>query len=293
MKRECGMDNFLISNQVDVAHNKVGIVILNYLNYYETIRCVNSIRKKLEERYQIVIVENGSPNESYEELTRIFATDENVFIAKSDKNVGFARGNNIGITILRKKYQCDFVLLLNSDTLMIETDYIRRLLTCYGDNVGVIEANVWDRKGLFAQPQYFVPSFSSCLYIYLKALCQYNHIYFPWKYDVSNKEGYLCQVGCAMLLTPQYFKVYSGLYSKTFLYGEEQILLLLLKKANLKLAFCDTTYIIHNEGGSTAYEALEGSRKKEKKVLTGYFNLLKASILPRNKLIKATKGGRE
>lgn len=268
---------------------KVGIVILNYNNYQETMNCVQSIQTVIKSCYPIVIVDNGSVNESSDVLIHKYHGDSQVRVLCSEKNLGFARGNNLGISYIRNKVKCDFVLLLNSDILMADPLYIEKMLAEYAGGVGVIEANVWDRKGIFAQPTMYRPSVRSAVHLWGKAVCKYYHIFYPFCYLDQRCEEYICQVGCAIMLTPAYFQFYEGLYSKTFLYGEEHILLLLLKRAGLQLGYSDDTYVIHNEGGSTDMESLEGSRKKEKKVLKGYFNLLCASVCSTKKLRKLAR----
>ena len=266
-----------------------GIVILNYNNYIETFNCINSIRMLRHDEYNIVIVDNGSSNDSYEILKNAYLADERISVIKTQCNRGFAQGNNYGIKYLRTHYDVDFVLLLNSDTIIADPLYIDKLIASYSDRVGVIEANVWDRKGIFAQPSYYVPSFRAALFLFLDSFLKYIHVKNPFIYMDRKHKAYLCQVGCAIMLTPSFFLVYDGLYSRTFLYGEEHILLHLLHKAGLELAFVDDTYIIHNEGGSTDYDILEGTRKKEKKVIIGYWNVLVASMHTFKSLIKATK----
>ena len=43
---------------------KIGVVVLNYKNYNETINCVNSLLGQSNVDLEIVIVENGSNNDS-------------------------------------------------------------------------------------------------------------------------------------------------------------------------------------------------------------------------------------
>ena len=268
---------------------KIGIVILNYNNYNETFHCVKSLEKLNIREYHLVIVDNGSSNNSYQILTKEYSLDKRITVISSGYNRGFAQGNNCGIKYLRTHFAVDFVLLLNSDTIVVDPLYVDKLVSSYHDDVGVIEANVWDRKGLFAQPSYYIPSFKSALYMFLKAFLEYIHVKVPFVYTDRKHKAYLCQVGCAIMLTPSYFLTYDGLYSKTFLYGEEHILLHMLAKAGLRLSFVDDTYLIHNEGGSTDYEILEGTRKKEKKVIIGYWNVLVASMHGLKALVKAAK----
>lgn len=269
----------------------VGIVILNYNVYNETVKCVASIRDTIKELYQIVIVDNGSGNRSYEYLKEYYQGQPAVDVIKSNRNIGFARGNNIGIRYLRDKYHVAFILLLNSDTVMVDRDYIGKLIEKHRAGIGVIEGNVRNRKGDFTQPGLKKVSMGACLFQWARAVCSCYDIYFPvrgYKGQGKGKE-YLCQVGCAIMLTPDYFKVYKGLYSYTFLYGEELILLILLDRAGLEVAFAEDTWLIHNEGRSTAYSMLQGSRKKEKKVVKGYWQTFLASCMPFKMLMKATE----
>ena len=47
---------------------KISIVLLNYLNYTDTLECVNSILEMEYELAGIVIVDNHSNNESFQKL---------------------------------------------------------------------------------------------------------------------------------------------------------------------------------------------------------------------------------
>ena len=49
---------------------KIGVVVLNYKNYEDTIACVNSILKQQLIGCEVVIVDNGSNNESVHILNK-------------------------------------------------------------------------------------------------------------------------------------------------------------------------------------------------------------------------------
>lgn len=268
----------------------VGIVILNYNACHETVKCITSIRNTIKEFYQIVIVDNGSKNHSYEYLKEYYQGQTAIDVLKSSRNVGFAKGNNIGIKYLREKYHSEFILLLNSDTIMADEAYIQKLLRQYREGIGVIEANVQNGKGDFTQPGLSQVTVRASFYRLARAFCQYCDIYFPFKNREKGK-GYLCQVGCAIMLTPDYLKIFQGLYSYTFLYGEEQILLILLDRAGLEVAFVEDTYLVHNEGKSTPYATLQGSRKKDRKAIKGYWQAFIVSCMPYKTLVKAASTG--
>ena len=60
--------------------NKIAVVVLNYMNYKETINCTDSVlkQKNIEFEIVIVIVDNGSPNESYKELGKEYRNNNSV-----------------------------------------------------------------------------------------------------------------------------------------------------------------------------------------------------------------------
>ncbi len=94
---------------------KIGILILNYKTYLDTEKLVCEILAGNSPfKILIQVVDNASPNESYDYLSDIFRNAKNVIISKNCENTGFARGNNFG---LRKfsKFAPDYVLILNND----------------------------------------------------------------------------------------------------------------------------------------------------------------------------------
>ena len=79
-------------------------VILNYKTWREAAACAESILKTQQgQDIRIVLVDNGSGNGSEESLREEFAGEKRVHVIASEKNLGFARGNNLGI-----RYAKDF-----------------------------------------------------------------------------------------------------------------------------------------------------------------------------------------
>ena len=125
---------------------KIAVVILNYCNYQETMNCVESIRIQKGVFVEIIIVDNGSPNDSYERLAKEYRNVSDIYVLRVHKNYGFAKGNNIGI-----KYACnlgaEFIYLLNSDIVLQKETCIADLLKEYKPGVGVIGARLIERNG--------------------------------------------------------------------------------------------------------------------------------------------------
>lgn len=106
-----------------VASPLVYIVILNYRNYSDTIECVRSVEKISYPNFRVVIVDNGSDNDS-EEILRTSCPGH--VVIQTGRNAGYAAGNNVGI---RRGMGdgAEFILVLNNDTI-VEPDFLSHLV---------------------------------------------------------------------------------------------------------------------------------------------------------------------
>ncbi|WP_407409023.1 glycosyltransferase family 2 protein [Methanobrevibacter sp.] len=93
----------------------LSIVIVNYQTFEMTKNTINSVLEhSYPFSYEIVVVDNASSDDSLSRLQEHFK-DKVKFIASSENN-GFAAGNNQALRQVRS----DYVLLLNSDTIVWE-----------------------------------------------------------------------------------------------------------------------------------------------------------------------------
>lgn len=90
----------------------VSIIIVNYNTFRLTCQCIESIVERSEGfSYEIILVDNCSTEVDAGEFKKRFPE---IVLISSDQNVGFAKGNNLGIREAKGKY----ILLLNSDTVL-------------------------------------------------------------------------------------------------------------------------------------------------------------------------------
>lgn len=113
---------------------KIGVIIVNYKNWEDTISCINSIKanKLIDYELEICIVDNSACPKTLNNLKNKLEVSyykykdnkfelineynhSNIYLVESDKNGGFAYGVNIGIKFLNKK-NVDYYLLVNNDT---------------------------------------------------------------------------------------------------------------------------------------------------------------------------------
>lgn len=230
---------------------KISIVLLNYLNYTDTLECVNSILDMEYELDGIVIVDNHSDNESFKILYKKYAQSDKIIVVRTGKNYGFAKGNNIGIRIARERFGSDFVFVANNDILFMEKDYFNKLLGNYSGGVGVIGSEI-HTKGKRIQRRVSIPVTLHENLILYKRDFFIKYTKGIWV-SLPSRPGYRVMAlhGCALLLTPDFFKYYRGFYERTFLYNEEEILYFMCKKHDLEQIYVRDTYIYHKEDRSS------------------------------------------
>lgn len=95
---------------------KTAIIILNYNGAEDTVACVKSI-ESIACPADVIVVDNASTDNSILLLTEQLPF--HVKLLTSDKNLGYAGGNNIGIRYAYDKgYQ--YICVLNNDTVVTE-----------------------------------------------------------------------------------------------------------------------------------------------------------------------------
>ena len=88
------------------------ILILTCNTWKHTQMCINSLKQKTHTPYKILVIDNGSTDETVRELRR----DRQIYHIENSCNLGFAKGFNIGLILMDTPY----FVLSNSD--IIATD---------------------------------------------------------------------------------------------------------------------------------------------------------------------------
>jgi GT2 family glycosyltransferase len=122
---------------------RVAVVVLNWNNYAETVRCLHSMgRGGRSYSLRIWVVDNGSVDGSGEQLQREFPQAKVLF---TGKNLGFACGVNVG---LREAWgeECDYFLLANND-IEAREGFLEQPLEIMGTepNVGIVTGKCLSR----------------------------------------------------------------------------------------------------------------------------------------------------
>ena len=93
---------------------RVVVLILTWNRVDELVPCLESFACNDYPNTEVVVIDNGSEDESPATVKRDFPW---VTLIENGENLGFCRGNNVGMRYALGR-DCDYVMLLNSDTKM-------------------------------------------------------------------------------------------------------------------------------------------------------------------------------
>jgi hypothetical protein len=116
---------------------KVCIIILNWNSREFLKNCLNSIKKNVSfKNYKIIVVDNGSKDGSQKIIKLKF---KEVILIKNKENRGFSGANNQGIKYALKKYNPEYIYLLNNDTL-VQKGWLEEAIRCAESdpNIGIV-----------------------------------------------------------------------------------------------------------------------------------------------------------
>lgn len=116
---------------------KVGIVIpvFNQSNY--TIKCLNSIDKYYENKYEVIVilVDNGSDQTNKNTVNNCINELKNIKVELLEypKPIGYVKATNAGIT-KALELECDYICLQNNDT-EVSKNWMSLLINPIKDNI--------------------------------------------------------------------------------------------------------------------------------------------------------------
>ncbi|MGE0092522.1 MAG: glycosyltransferase family 2 protein [Bacteroidales bacterium] len=226
-------------------NQRISIIIVNFNGLKDTLELLSSIDRFLNHDFvEVIVVDNGSV---IDETIRIKSIYPNTKTIRSNQNLGFAGGNNLGI----KESVGEYIILLNNDTLLIDNSLMQvpALLEIDG-SVGVISPKI-----LFLEPsgyiQYAGYSFMSSITIRNKTIGfmeKDNGVH-----DLRLETPY--SHGAAMILRRNVIEKVGLMPEVFFLYYEEMDWCEQIRAKGIKIMYEPAITIIHKEGMSVGKQS--------------------------------------
>ncbi|KXG76291.1 glycosyltransferase family 2 protein [Thermotalea metallivorans] len=245
----------------------LSIIIVNYNTKELTLQTLRSIYAGNNKfLYEVILVDNASKDDSVEVFKKEFPQ---VKLIENNQNLGFSKANNIGIKMAGGRY----ILLLNSDTLVIEDtlEIMIKFMDTHLD-VGAAGCKVELPDGSLDKAcKRSFPTPQNALYHALKL----DHIFPHHKkfgeynltfLDENQTHEVDCLVGAFMLIRREVIEQVGLLDEDFFMYGEDIDWCYRIKQVGWKIVYYPKTKIIHYKGGS--------SKKKNPKLIYEFYRAM-------------------
>ena len=243
---------------------QLSVIILNYNVRFFLEQCVASVQEALTNiDSEIIVVDNNSSDDSCEMIKMRFP---NVNLIVNNSNLGFPKGNNIGVAVANGDYIC----ILNPDTV-VAADTFEKILAFAEkqENLGIVGCKLIDGSGNF------LPESKRGIPTPFVALTKIFGLYklFP-KWELFNR--YYAQhlsenetgkvdilVGAFMIMKRNLYNEIGGFDENCFMYSDDiDLSFMALKSGKINYYFHETS-VIHYKGESTVKDGLYMKRFRE------------------------------
>lgn len=218
---------------------KVSIITVNYNQTQVTLDLLMSLQAQDYRNLEVIVVDNGSVQNPKEEILSAYP---NTIFIRSDRNLGFAGGNNLGI----KEATGSLLFFINNDTV-VPNGTIRNLVTAFANypDSGIICPLIYyyDRPDITQYAGYTpINTFTG------RNLAIGHQV--PTKMcDKVTETAYAH--GAAMMVSREAIRKAGKMPEVYFLYYEELDWASAIKRAGYKVRVIHNAHILHKESVST------------------------------------------
>jgi len=222
---------------------KLSIVILNYNVHYFLELALKSVYAAISEiDAEVIVVDNNSSDGSCHMVKTLFPE---VTLIENKENLGFSKGNNIGVAMAKGEYLC----ILNPDTVVAEDTFTKLLeFADKKEHLGIVGCRLMNGGGMYLpESKRNIPTVKVSLKKILGSPDQYyaNHL-------AEEEQGEVeILVGAFMLVKKSIYDAVGGFDEDYFMYGEDIDLSYKVLKAGYKNYYYGHTTVIHFKGEST------------------------------------------
>jgi len=235
---------------------QLSVIILNYNVRYFLEQCVLSVQKALQNiDAEIIVIDNNSSDDSCKMMKELFP---NVKLIENRENIGFPKGNNIGVA----QAKGEFICILNPDTVVAEDTFTKILNTKNWQlNTGIIGCKLIDGTGNFLPeskrgiptPWVAFTKIFGLYKIFPKATLFNKYYASHLSENQSGKVDIL--VGAFMFMKRELYNEIGGFDENCFMYSDDiDLSFIVLKKEKFNFYFHETT-VIHYKGESTVRDS--------------------------------------
>lgn len=242
---------------------QLSVIILNYNVRYFLEQCVFSVQKALEGiDGEIIVIDNASSDDSCKMMKAKFP---HIKLIENKDNLGFPKGNNIGVAQAKGEYIC----ILNPDTVVSEDTFSKVLnsqLVTHNSQLGIISCKLIDGAGNFLpESKRGVPTpwvaFTKIFGLY--KISNYFGKYYAQHLSENESGKVDILVGAFMVMKRELYLEVGGFDENCFMYSDDIDLSYLVLKTGKSNYYFHETSVIHYKGESTVRDGTYMKRFRE------------------------------
>lgn len=267
------LNNTLLFHKMLKKNPKISIIIVNWNGKNYLFDCLNSVYKSNFLDYEIIIIDNGSKDESQKMLQKKFLE---IKLILNKKNLGFAKANNQGIKIA----QGEFIFLLNNDTV-IHPDLLRILSDKLSSNekIGIVGPKIYYTN---SQRIWFA---GGCIDWAKGKTYHLNRDLTDSESEDSEKEVDFI-TGCALMIKREVIDKIGFLDQNFFAYYEDADWCQKAIRAGYRVVYLPFGGVWHIKSATSSRIYLDDLKKELK--IDSFFNKIKIYFLIADRYIKQT-----
>lgn len=241
--------------------NSFYFVFINYNDYRTTINCVKSIQQIDHQGAisHIIVIDNASQAADFTALSESISEYSNVSIIRSEKNLGYFGGLNLGISKIHNPEKQ--IITVGNNDLLYHHEFIQSVIYKKGifESYPVISPNIITLDGKHQNPHVInkISRFRQMIYdLYFSNYYFANLISRMVKLSgklTSRKDNEQREIaqpiflghGSCYLLGPLFFKYFKKLWAPTFLFDEELFLSKQLEQKGMKIFYEPSIKVTH------------------------------------------------
>lgn len=234
----------------------VSIIVVNYNSAKDTNECLESLSQVTSAiPYQIVVVDNGSL-ESYTLPKKVSKLP--LSLIRSDSNLGFTGGNNLGTYYAIENWNSDFLVYLNNDTI-VEPDFLDHLVAAASEaRVGIVCPHIFFYPGNEFHAKSYTPDERGKVFWYAGGFIDWRNLISGHigvdevDHGQFDRETFTeFATGCCMLVKREVIETVRPFDKRYFLYFEDTDLSQRAIEAGFSIQVCPASKIWHKNAGSS------------------------------------------
>lgn len=221
---------------------KIGVILVNYNGKEHNEECIKSIFKSSYSNLQVIVVDNGSKDGSPELLREKFGDKINLIM--TGKNLGFSGANNIGIKKALDD-NCDYIVLLNNDTIIDKDLFYNMLKASKEESDAVISPKIYyyDNRDIIWS--------AGADMRWKKGVTDQRGINQKDDGRYNKREKVEFATGCCLFIPSKVIKKVGYLTDDYFLYYEDTDYCMRIREKGFNIIYEPTAILYHKESAST------------------------------------------